>query len=195
MKRTTEFDIPFNFWDWQDLEKATNMLAISVLESGKEYDRIIALANGGLTMVRLLADRLGTTKISSVQLSFYQGINDTKKEPQIRQPLTAKVDGQNVLLFEDIVDSGATLEFALEYLNNHGVRSVDSAALVVKPHSSIRPTFAAESETAWVIFPYEIRETLSELWQKWRASGHNDSDIRAAMLRVGFSPSDIDLYA
>ncbi len=195
MKRTTEFGINFSLWDWSDLEAATVDLSRQIQASGKSYDRIIALANGGLTMVRLLGDRLGTTKISSVQLSFYQGINDVKKEPQIIQPLTAKVSNQNVLIFEDIVDTGATLEFALEYLKNHGVTSVETAALAVKPHSKIMPEFHAVVEESWVIYPYEARETIEELSAKWQAKGIALPDVHAALHNIGFNPDDIAMFS
>lgn len=190
MKQTTQFGIPFSFWSWDDLERTTIELADEIGAVGREYDRIIALANGGLTMVRLLGDRLGTNKISSVQLSFYQGINDTKKEPQIIQPLTAKVSGLKVLIFEDIVDTGATLEFALSYLRDHGVESVETASLVVKPHSSIQPQFIGVTEKAWVIFPYEARETIEELWGKWKDE-HGVEGTKAALAEIGFSHDDI----
>lgn len=189
MKQTTQFGIPFSFWNWDDLERTTIQLADQVEATGKQYDRIIALANGGMTMVRLLGDRLGTNKISCVQLSFYQGINDTKKEPQIIQPLTAKVSGQNILIFEDIVDTGATLEFALSYLRDHGVASVETASLVVKPHTTIQPQFIGSVEKSWIIFPYEVRETIEELWEKW----HEEQGVEAtktALMEIGFSPED-----
>jgi hypoxanthine phosphoribosyltransferase len=186
MKQTTQFGITFSYWNWEDLEKTTIELADQIDAVGREYDRIIALANGGMTMVRLLGDRLGTNKISCVQLSFYQGINDTKKEPQIIQPLVAKVSGQKILIFEDIVDTGATLEFALSYLRDHGVASVETASLVVKPHSSVQPEFAG---VTWVIFPYEVRETIEELWAKWKDE-HGEQATKAALLEIGFSPED-----
>jgi hypoxanthine phosphoribosyltransferase len=189
MKQTTQFGIAFSLWSWDDLERTTIELADQIEATGREYDRIIALANGGMTMVRLLGDRLGTNKISCVQLSFYQGINDTKKEPQIIQPLTTKVSGQKILIFEDIVDTGATLEFALSYLRDHGVASVETASMVVKPHSSIQPQFAGVTEKSWVIFPYETRETLVELWEKWKDE-HGVEATREALLNIGFSPSD-----
>lgn len=193
MKQTTQFGIPFSFWSWEDLERTTIDLADQIEATGKQYDRIVALANGGLTMVRLLGDRLGTNKISSVQLSFYQGINDTKKEPQIIQPLIAKVASQKILIFEDIVDTGATLEFALSYLRDHGVASVETASLVIKPHSTVQPQFIGVTEKSWVIFPYEVRETLEELWGKWHEE-QGQSATKEALLAIGFSPEDIQQF-
>lgn len=195
MKHTTEFGIAFSYWEWSDLEAATLDLAAQITASGKTYDRIIALANGGLTMVRLLGDRLGTNKMSSVQLSFYQGINELKKEPQIIQPLTMRVAKQNILIFEDIVDTGATLEFALEYIKDHGVASVETASLVLKKKSRVTPEFHSVVEESWVVFPYEARETIEELTAKWLASDIELMEVHAALARIGFSPEEISRYS
>lgn len=195
MKRVTVQNIPFSLWSWEDLEQNTIDLSDQILTQGKQYDRIVALANGGLTMVRCLGDRLGTTKISSVQLSFYQGINDVKREPQIIQPLTTDVSGQEVLIFEDIVDTGATLEFAIEYLRDHGVRSVETASLVYKPHSTIRPEYFGQEERSWVIFPYETQETIQELSGKWKQQGLSVEQVRQELAVIGFPSRDIALYA
>lgn len=52
---------------------------------------------------------------------------------QIASDLTQSVEGKDVLLVEDIVDSGLTLRFLLDTLATRGPRSIKLAALLHKP--------------------------------------------------------------
>jgi hypoxanthine phosphoribosyltransferase len=56
---------------------------------------------------------------------------------QITQDLTAPVDGLDLLLVEDIVDTGLTLSFLLELLRARRPRSLKVCALLHKPSQQI----------------------------------------------------------
>ena len=58
---------------------------------------------------------------------------ETSGEVQIVNDLSRPVEGKDVLLVEDIVDTGLTLSFLLDLLARRGPRSVKLAALLHKP--------------------------------------------------------------
>lgn len=61
--------------------------------------------------------------------------DDTEKsgEVQITSDLSRPIEGKDVLLVEDIVDTGLTLNFLLDMLARRGPRSLKLAALLHKP--------------------------------------------------------------
>lgn len=52
---------------------------------------------------------------------------------QITQDLTAPIDGEDVLVVEDIVDSGLTLSYLLRQLDTRGPKSIQVCSLLHKP--------------------------------------------------------------
>lgn len=58
---------------------------------------------------------------------------ETSGEVQITSDLSRPIEGKDVLLIEDIVDTGLTLSFLLDLLARRGPRTVKLAALLHKP--------------------------------------------------------------
>lgn len=58
---------------------------------------------------------------------------------QITQDLTSPVDGEDLLLVEDIVDSGLTISYLLKQLATRQPRSVRVCSLLHKPSRTIAP--------------------------------------------------------
>lgn len=77
-------------------------------------------------------------EIHFVKLSSYSGTTSTG---HIRQTLDASVDieGRDVLVIEDIIDTGLTMSTYLPQLKEDGARSVALASLLVKPSAIQHP--------------------------------------------------------
>lgn len=185
----------FTLLDWNDLDSLTRTLAEAVRDEAQEFDRIIAIANGGLTMARHFGDLLGMRKISLLQTAFYAGINEREREPTVLQPLSVDVTGERLLVFEDIVDTGATLEFITSLLlDQYDAAEVTVAALVSKSWASVQPDFCAVELDTWIIYPYEIRESIQALWNKWTTAGIEEDIIRQRLDMIGFAGEDIAAF-
>lgn len=63
----------------------------------------------------------------------YGDATETSGIVQITSDLTRSIEGRDVLLVEDIVDTGLTLKFLLENLRTRDPRSLKLAALLHKP--------------------------------------------------------------
>jgi hypoxanthine phosphoribosyltransferase len=63
----------------------------------------------------------------------YGDSTETSGEVQITSDISHRIEGKDVLLVEDIVDTGLTLKFLLDLLARRGPRSLKLAALLHKP--------------------------------------------------------------
>lgn len=195
MRHTTLGSMKFTLMNWSDLDSLTRQVAQQVRDSGQSFDRIIAVANGGLTMARHFGDQIGLRKISLLQTAFYSGVGETEREPSILQPLAVDVTNEKLLVFEDIVDTGATLEFIEPLLlDQYGAASVTVAALLSKSWATVQPNFVAMQEDTWIIYPYETRETVTALQKKWRAEGKKKEQILQDLLQIGFAWDDLSEF-
>lgn len=192
--RENEYDgISYVSPTWEQMGEYTFRLAKEILDSGEKFDRVVALAKGGWTWARTLMDYLGIDEISSVRFKSYQGINEAS-EPQLVQPLTDSIHGQNILLFDEVIDTGTTIKKASEYLKLMGAKKITTASLCYKPHSCIKPSFYAFDTIAWVIFPHEIRETIEALYPKWKSNRIKDEEIRKRLDKIGIPDAQVKYF-
>jgi hypoxanthine phosphoribosyltransferase len=77
--------------------------------------------------------------IDFLGLQSYGDETKTSGIVQITADLTKPVEGKDVLVVEDIIDTGLTMEYLLENLRLRLPRSVKIAALLHKPERMIRP--------------------------------------------------------
>lgn len=194
MKVSNVQGIPFRLLAWEDLADLTNTLADQINGQAQTVNRLVALANGGLTMVRHLADILEMDRINLLQIKSYTGINENVSQPRIEQPLHIDVENEHLLVFEDIVDTGNTLRSIQQYLGEKKAASYKVATLVQKSHATVQADYVAAKWDEWIIFPYETRETIQALGAKWSAEGGEDSLIRQNLAEIGFTNDQIDRF-
>jgi hypothetical protein len=82
----------------------------------------------------------------------------------------------------------------MEYLEYHGVKLIDTAALLSKPWAEIQPDFVAKESEAWVIFPNEIRETIELLTEIWQEHGDTEPVIKQQIASIGFSENEVAMF-
>ncbi len=76
--------------------------------------------------------------VSFVKLASYAGTGSTGVVKELIG-LDEPVEGRNVVVVEDIVDTGLTMEKILQTLTAHKVKSVRVATLFHKPEALLRP--------------------------------------------------------
>lgn len=189
-------DTTYYFVDWAEQGELVLTLAKKILaKEHHTFDRLVALATGGLSMSRALKDYVGIPKLSSVHISFYRGIGETNEMPVITQSIPANISGETVLIFDDKNDSGKTVEIAKEYLKLRGAKSCTVATLWQTPYTKHPSDFFAKETTDWIIFPDEIRETITLLRDKWQKKGVAGKDIDKRLRDIGFQQKQLDLVA
>lgn len=171
---------------WDDMNDITFDIACQVRKAGIKPNRIVTLAKGGWPMTRSLVDFTGINQVASIGVKFYkEGINQRFETPRIYQELPVPMEGESILLFDDVADTGKSLEFVRDHLLKIGVREVFVASLFYKPHSVIKPDFHGPTTSSWIIFPYEIHEAYRFFRGKWSGMGLTDAQIDERMIQFG----------
>ena len=75
-------------------------------------------------------------EVDFMSVSSYGDSTTTSGTVHIEKDVTVSVGGKNVIIVEDIVDSGLTLLHVYNILSGRGARSLRSAALLEKPGNS-----------------------------------------------------------
>ena len=133
-------------------------LALKIRKSGFKADLIVGVCRGGWAPARILSDLLENARTANIRIEFYTGLEKTCAEPRVTQPISDSVAGKNVLVVDDVSDTGKSLKVALEHLLEKGAASVKTITIYFKPHSIFKPDYFADTTSDWIIFPWERLE-------------------------------------
>jgi len=147
----------FRYIGWAEYGRSVEKLAELVAADGLKFDLVIGIARGGVPVAMVVSDRLGA-KVDFINVKSYTGLGTRIRPPKILTTITEKLQGEQVLLVDDIVDGGDTLRTVTDYLTTKGPAAIKTAALFTKPWSSISPDYSLGVDDSWVVFPYERGE-------------------------------------
>lgn len=176
---------------WMDVQRLSERLADQIAESGFRPDIIVAVSRGGFDPARILSDELNIRSLASLQVIYYAGINERNDKPQVKYPLNADISGLNVLVVDDVADSGNSLKVVKEYIDSLGPREVKMATLHHKPWSSFEPDFYAESVDKWIIYPWEPRESIEDIREKLLSEGVPEDELAVKLIEIGFTGKQV----
>lgn len=105
---------------------------ISAAYAGREPVMVLVL-HGAFIFAADLARALSTAhQVESLALASYFG-RESSGQVQVVKDLGCDIAGRDVLIVEDIVDTGRTAAAALELLKSRGPRSIEVVTLLDKP--------------------------------------------------------------
>ncbi|MBW7960420.1 hypothetical protein H3C65_02905 [Patescibacteria group bacterium] len=181
---------------WEEMHKISLDLGAKILQDGVGFDVLVTLVKGGWTWSRTLSDILKIPELASFRLRLYDprepGIK--LKKPILDKSLYHDLENKRVLLFDDVDDSGESLEFSLNYLKKFKPRNVVTATLFHKPHSVVKPNFFGATTSSWIIFPHENREAIESLSKKWISKGITKFEVIKRLLKIGLPKKEIKLF-
>jgi uncharacterized protein len=151
---------------WEEIHNLAKDIADRLKASGKKFDHIIVPARGGFIPGRIISEYLGINQIYTVGLSFYHNDDSFLGEPVVYQPLDWRKRWGNLLVIDDIIDSGRTIKWLYNDLSFPYKRyeSFTVASLYYKPNRlGVVPDFFGEQKDdpdEWLVFPYEIAPSI-----------------------------------
>ncbi len=118
-----------------DLQNRVRKLGaeISVDYEGRDLIMIGILKGAVLFMADLMRELTVPCEVDFMAVSSYGSATDSSGVVRILKDLDASIEGRDVLLVEDIVDSGLTLHYLLKSLGARDPRSLEVCALLTKP--------------------------------------------------------------
>ena len=129
------FDILINE---SNLDKRIEELAKEIMRDYKDEDLVfVGVLKGAAVFIIELAKKIkNSVEFEFIQVESYQGTESTGKI-KLKQDLIDKIEGRNIIIIEDIVDTGRTLEYLREYIKKHNPKSVKVCTLLSKPSRRI----------------------------------------------------------
>jgi len=126
---------------------------------------IIGLARGGWIPARLLCDFLGITDLISLKVEHWLETGKTKNEATIKYPITSDMNEKNILIVDDITDTGKSLIAASQYIKTLNPRKIKTAVMQYILKSECKPDYFSEKVTDWYwfIYPWNWIEDTSTL--------------------------------
>jgi uncharacterized protein len=103
----------------------------------ENFDLLVAVANGGIVPAALLNQRLGLD-LQLLKLHFRDNTQRPEFDrPRLMEPITFDVQGKCILLVEDRIKTGASLELARELLLKAGAKTIKTFAVNGKADYSL----------------------------------------------------------
>ena len=104
----------------------------------KDYEgeelTLICVLKGGVMFMCDLAKRLNlNVRLDFMSVSSYGSQTKSSGVVKIIKELDDSIDGKNVLVVEDIIDSGNTLSYLMDILKKRGPKSIKLCTLLDKP--------------------------------------------------------------
>lgn len=131
-------DIKIELEKRQDLIKELN-----------KFEKIVAVTRGGLFVTGLLTQFIDARWIDTVCVKTYKGVDLKNEESEI---IKMNSTNEKVLLVEDIVDTGQTLQYLKPYFPNAKVFSIHVKSL----KTTVMPDYYLWDTDAWIVYPWEI---------------------------------------
>lgn len=183
---------------WADVDGWADRVAAKVQERAATPTTIVGLTRGGWVPARLLADRLGVKRLVSLRAQHW-GITATPTgAAEITEGLSGPIVGEQVLVVDDITDTGESLGLAVDHVRAKAPRRVESATFLHITRSKLEPTYYAEAiprdAWVWVVFPWNYWEDLTTLAARAAAGTPGIDPVRATLLaRCGLDVPRADL--
>jgi len=103
---------------------------------GKEIVFVGILKGSVMFMSELAKNIKSNAELDFMDVSSYEGIESTKKV-KINKDIRNSIEGKDVIIVEDIIDTGRTLTYVLEYLKQKNPNSIKIATMLSKPSRRI----------------------------------------------------------
>ena len=158
------------FISWDEYNSTVEKLAIQIDESGYKPDILIGVMRGGAIIIDVLS-RVFKLKCAYLAVESYsgKGIEDQQGELVFSREMSSTVQnmGGNLLLCDDLSDTGVTLNRSMEWIKQYPplkgkIKSIKTAILWKKAKSTFNPDFCTIKlkNDPWIVQPFEKYEEI-----------------------------------
>ena len=120
-----------------EIAKKVDWLAGAIAKAGMEHLLVVAVLKGSFVfaadLIRALYAAGISPEVDFITLSSYRKSTKSSGKVEILRDVESEVRGRNVLLVDDILESGRTLAFAKDLMVARGAKRVMTCVLLDKP--------------------------------------------------------------
>lgn len=160
MKTEKDQDFKVDLISLDEAYKVAVQLANKIKNADLSLDAIVGIARGGLTPARMLCDFLNINTLYSIQIKHYSSGAEQKDEAKVLNKSFSEIGDKNILLVDDVNDSGKSLRSAYEQLK--GAKNLKTAVLHEKDNTDFKADFVGKSfeQWRWLIYQWAAAEDI-----------------------------------
>ncbi len=160
--------MPDLYVSWSEYHQKIEQLAVKIYQSGWDFNQILCLARGGLRVGDILS-RIYNQPLAILATSSYRGSGKQERGSlTVSQHITMTSDklGSRILLVDDLVDSGVTLQETIPWLRKNSdseIEEIRTAVIWCKACSVIKPDYYVDylADNPWIHQPFEHYEKMN----------------------------------
>ncbi|MEA3355382.1 MAG: phosphoribosyltransferase family protein [Patescibacteria group bacterium] len=175
----------FLYISWEEIQDHCFQFSKQIIKEKIKFDRIICISRGGLVISRILSDFL-KLPISNFTIVSYASVGKTGK-PKIVEKLAVNIKGESILLVDEITDQGTTLKFADSYLKSLKPKKITTFTPIIKPWSNPLPDYWQLKTNKWVVFSYDVRETIDDLKKIYKKENKSLKGLEKIIKKFSFN--------
>lgn len=134
-------DIEKILFNHEDIVHATKRVAEQIMEDYKNSEQppvLLCTLKGALPFMGELIKHIDIhIVIDFIDVASYHGGTESTGSIILRKDVTMDLEDRDVIIVEDIVDTGRTLKHLITYLKERKVKSIACASLVDKPEARL----------------------------------------------------------
>jgi len=147
---------------WNDYDKKMMQLKEIIDASGWQFDQIVCIARGGLTLGAKLSHYMDKP-LAIIIAKSYKGENEMEQGKLVISKIaTIETLGKKILLLDDLVDSGFTMPEIIKYISHNNPDVViKTGVLWYKTSSKYVPDYYVDTviknatTDTWIVQPFE----------------------------------------
>ncbi len=170
---------------WGEVEEWVDTIIQAMARNGFSPDVVIGMSRGGIVPSRLICDHLVVKNLFTVKTEHWGLTATPDGKARLAQALNTDIRKRNVLVVDDITDTGQSLILARDHVSSLGPADLRTATLLHINHSLIAPDFFAKevdkAQWTWFIFPWNVREDMRNIVPQALEEPEDFEGLRAAL--------------
>jgi hypoxanthine phosphoribosyltransferase len=81
-----------------------------------------------------------------------------------------------------------------EHIIQNGATEVRIATVYYKPWSIIKPDYYEKETSCWIVFPWEIKETIRKIAKRYREKGKPIEEETAKLVKAGIAAELVERF-
>ncbi|MCX6825758.1 MAG: phosphoribosyltransferase family protein [candidate division Zixibacteria bacterium] len=147
---------------WNEFHEICKNLAEQI--SKTNFDIIVGIARAGLYPATLVAGML-RKEIYPLRVTRRENGHIKYEKPIWIVDASAKVRGKDIIIIDEIADSGETLSIVMERIRAKFAHSVKTAALITHSWANPKPDYFALESDELIIFPWDKSVLVNGEWK------------------------------